>query len=213
MINKSEKFWDFVAKKYDKTEKHLEPIFLKIHNNIKRHLNKSDILLDYGCGTGTISIEIANHVKEIRAIDISTKMLDIAKRKASEHHIENVDFIQTTIFDERFTKDSFDVILAIGLLHLLKDNKQNIKRIADLLKPGGLFISSTPCLAEKMTFLTKLQFYPVFLLIKLGLIPGYMKRFKISELNSLVSSGNLQTIETEKIFHTLTAYYIVTKKN
>jgi 2-polyprenyl-3-methyl-5-hydroxy-6-metoxy-1,4-benzoquinol methylase len=213
MINKSEKFWDFVANKYDKTEKHLEPIFLKIHNNIKRHLNKSDILLDYGCGTGTISIEIANHVKEIRAIDISTKMLDIAKRKASEHNIENVDFIQTTIFDERFTKDSFDVILAIGLLHLLKDNKQNIKRIADLLKPGGLFISSTPCLAEKMTFLTKLQFYPVFLLIKLGLIPGYMKRFKISELNSLVSSGNLQIIETEKIFHTLTAYYIVTKKN
>src|SRR5512145_2699392 len=139
MIDKSEKFWDFVAIKYDKTEKNLEPIFLKIHNNIKQHLHKSDILLDYGCGTGTISIEIANHVKEIRAIDISTKMLDIAKRKAGEHNIENVDFIQTTIFDERFTKDSFDVILAIGLLHLLKDNKQNIKRIADLLKPGGLF--------------------------------------------------------------------------
>ncbi len=213
MIDKSEKFWDFVAFKYDKTVTHLEPILLKIHTNLKQHLNKSDILLDYGCGTGTISIEIANHVKEIRAIDTSNKMLDIAKRKAGEHNIKNVDFIQTTIFDERFTKDSFDVILAIGLLHLLKDNKQNIERIADLLKPGGLFISSTPCLAEKMTLLNKLQFYPVFLLIKLGLIPGYMKRFKISELHNLVSSGNLQIIETEKIFHTLTAYYIVTKKN
>ena len=89
MINKSENFWDFVANKYDRTEKHLEPIFLKIHKNIKQHLNKSDILIDYGCGTGTISIEIANYVKEISAIDISTKMLDIAKRKAGEHNIEN----------------------------------------------------------------------------------------------------------------------------
>ena len=96
MIDKSEKFWDFVAIKYDRTEKHLEPIFLKIHNNLKQQLNKSDILLDYGCGTGTISIEIANHVKEIRAIDISNKMLDIAKRKACEHNIKNIDFIQTT---------------------------------------------------------------------------------------------------------------------
>jgi 2-polyprenyl-3-methyl-5-hydroxy-6-metoxy-1,4-benzoquinol methylase len=105
------------------------------------------------------------------------------------------------------------VIVAMGLLHLIKDSKQNIERITELLKPGGLFISSTPCLAEKMTFLTKLQFYPVFLLIKLRLIKGYMKRFKISELDNLLSNGNLEIIETEKIFHTLTAYYIVAKKN
>jgi 2-polyprenyl-3-methyl-5-hydroxy-6-metoxy-1,4-benzoquinol methylase len=211
-MNKAEKFWDMVANSLDKTEKRLEPIYLKLIENTKNHLHVSDIVMDYGCGTGTISVEIADKVKKIHAIDISSKMLEIAKRKAVERKIENLDFIQATLFDERFTRESYDVILAFGILHLLENNQLIIQRITELLKPGGLFISSTPCLAEKMTFLTKLQFYPVFLLVKIGLISGIMKRFKISELNNLVATENIQLIETESIFHKLTAYYIVAKK-
>lgn len=211
-MRKAEKFWDMIANSLDKTEKRLELIYTKILKNTKKYLNSSDIVLDYGCGTGTFSIEIADKVKEIHAIDISSKMLEVAKRKAGERKIENLDFIHATLFDERFTRESYDAILAFGILHLLEDNQLAIQRITELLKPGGLFISSTPCLAEKMTFLTKLQFYPVFILIKIGLIPGIMKRFKISELKNLIAAGKIQLIETEKIFHKLTAYYIVAKK-
>jgi 2-polyprenyl-3-methyl-5-hydroxy-6-metoxy-1,4-benzoquinol methylase len=103
------------------------------------------------------------------------------------------------------------VILAFGILHLLEDNKQVIQRITELLKPGGLFISSTPCLAEKMTLLTKLQFYPYLLLYKMGLIPS-MKRFKISELDDLIATGNFQIVEKEIIYYTITGYFNVAKK-
>lgn len=213
ITKRSEKFWNLVASKYDKSMKHLEPLYLKIISNIRQYLNKSDTVMDYGCGTGAISIEIANQVKRVHAIDISNKMLDIAKRKADEQGIDNVEFIQSTIFDERFKKESFDLILAIGLLHLLKENKRSIERVTELLKPGGLFISSTPCMAERTDFLTKLRFYPVFLLTKLRLIPGFMNRLKIVDLTEIVSNQNIQIIEREEIFHTLTACYIVAEKH
>jgi 2-polyprenyl-3-methyl-5-hydroxy-6-metoxy-1,4-benzoquinol methylase len=206
------KFWDFVANSYDKTEENFKPIFLKIHENIKKHLRKCDIVLDFGCGTGTLSVDIAGHVKEVHAIDISSKMLDIARRKAAGQKIENVNFTQTTLFDERYAANSFDVVLAIGILHVLKDRQQAVNRIAGLLKPGGVFISSTPCLGEKMTLLTKLKFYPVFLSMRMGLIPGNLKRFKIHELTNLMADGQFRIIETERIFHKLTSFYVVAKK-
>jgi 2-polyprenyl-3-methyl-5-hydroxy-6-metoxy-1,4-benzoquinol methylase len=208
---KPEKFWDMLANNLDKTEKRLEQIYIKVLQNTKKHLNVSDIVLDYACGTGLICNVIADKVKKIYAIDISSKMLAAAKRKAIEHKIENIDFIQTTIFDERYKKESFDVILAFGILHLLEDDTEIVLRITELLKPGGLFISSTPCLGEKMTLLTKFQFYPVFLLSKFGLIPT-MKMYKVPELRDIIGSGNLQIIETEILFNRLSAYFAVAKK-
>jgi 2-polyprenyl-3-methyl-5-hydroxy-6-metoxy-1,4-benzoquinol methylase len=208
---KPDKFWDSMANNLDKTEKRLEQIFIKVLKNTKTYLNVEDVVLDYGCGTGLICNEIAGNVKKIYAIDISSKMLDIAKRRAVARNIENIDFAQTDIFDTRYERESFDVILAFGILHYLEDNMQAIQRITELLKPGGLFISSTPCLAEKMTFSTKLQFYPYLLLSKTGWIPS-MKRFTISELNGLIASEHLQIVKTENIYYKITGLFNVAKK-
>ena len=53
----------------------------------KKHLKSSDIVLDYACATGLYSIELAGNVKEIHGIDISSKMIEAAERKATEHKI------------------------------------------------------------------------------------------------------------------------------
>ncbi len=151
-MNKSENFWDNVSKTYDKDERRFEQTHIKVIEKTKKYLNASDIVLDYGCATGTKTFELASNVNKIQGIDISSKMIEIAKRKAVEHKIENVDFVQTTIFDEKYINESYDVILAFNILHAIKSNKQSIQRISELLKPGGLFISTTPCLKEKMTF-------------------------------------------------------------
>ena len=67
-------------------------------------------------------------------------MIEAARAKAVERKIENIDFAQATLFDERFERGFFDVVLAFNILHLLKHNQQAIGRITELLKPGGLFI-------------------------------------------------------------------------
>jgi 2-polyprenyl-3-methyl-5-hydroxy-6-metoxy-1,4-benzoquinol methylase len=211
MIN-AEKIFDLSANTYDKTEeKRFEPIHLKTLENTKKYLNDSDIVLDYGCATGTKALELAGHVQKIHGIDISSKMIEAAKRKAVERNIENVDFAQTTLFDERYKTESFDAILAFNILHLLEDHQHAMQRITELLKPGGLFITVTTCLAEKKSFLTNFQFFPFRLLGKTRLLPS-IKRFKFSELEDLIGNGSLQIIETEKLFHDMSFYFIAAKK-
>ncbi len=211
-MNKAGGFWDKASKNYDKTEERFEYIHNKSRENTKKHLNVSDIVLDYGCGTGTAACEFANHVKEIHAIDTSSQMIELAKKKAAMNAIENVDFVQTNIFDERYKKESFDVILAFNMLHTVEDVHKIMQRIYELLKPKGLFISVTPCLQEKMSFLVNMQIQLVRLLTKTGIIPIPIRRLRSPELDDLMAKGNFQTIETEKIYKGASSYFIVTKK-
>ena len=211
-MNKSKEFWDRASKNYDKTEERFEYIHSKSRENAKKYLNGSNIVLDYGCGTGTTSCEIANRVKEIHAIDISSKMIEIAKRKAVASKVENINFVQTDIFDKRYKKESFDVILAFNMLHTVADPQVVMRRVYELLKPEGLFISVTPCLREKMAFLVDIQIQLVRILCKIGVIPIPIRRLKSSELDDLLVNGDFQTIDTEKLYKGASSYFVVSRK-
>ncbi len=211
-MNKSKEFWDKASKNYDKTEERFEYIHSKSRENTKKYLNGNTIVLDYGCGTGTTSCEIANLVKEIHAIDISSKMIEIAKRKAVARKVESINFSQTDIFDKRYQKESFDVILAFNMLHTVADPQDVMQRIYELLKPEGLFISVTPCLRDKMAFLVNIQIQLVRILCKIGVIPIPIRRLKSSELDDLVMNGGFETIDTEKLYKGASSYFIVATK-
>jgi 2-polyprenyl-3-methyl-5-hydroxy-6-metoxy-1,4-benzoquinol methylase len=205
-MNKSEKFWDKSAYKFDQAGRKDEKAYIRIIDRTKKYLKSSDIVLDFGCGTGLISNEIADKVKFINAIDISSKMIEIAKNKAVNRKIQNIDYIQSTIFDKRYKSGSFDVILAFYILHLLEDNHKIIQRINDLLKPGGLIISVTPCFGEKIFLNISLS-----ILSKIGFAPE-IKSFKANELEGLFANGNFQTTENESLHQGVPQYFIVSKK-
>lgn len=204
--NKAEKFWDRTANSYDKEEKKDEQTYLNITKMTRKYLKASDIVLDFGCGTGLVSNEIADNIKLVHAIDISSKMIEIAKSKAVRRQIQNIDYAYTTIFDERYKSGTFDVILAFHVLHLLEDTQIVIQRINELLKPGGLIISVTPCMGEK-PFLNG----TFSIVSKLGLIPR-IKSFKFSELEHSMTKGNLEIIETKCLHQNSQQYFIVAKK-
>jgi 2-polyprenyl-3-methyl-5-hydroxy-6-metoxy-1,4-benzoquinol methylase len=205
-MNKSEKFWDKSACKFDQQGKKDEQAYIKIIERTKKYIKTSDTVLDFGCGTGLISNEIADNVKIIHAIDISSKMIEIAKNKADNRRIRNIEYTNSTIFDERHKIGSFDVILAFYILHLLEDNQKAIQRINDLLKPGGLIISVTPCIGEKKFLNISLS-----LLSKIGLVPD-IKSFKANELEDSIADGNFVTIENECLHQGIPQYFIVAKK-
>ena len=211
-MNKSKEFWDKASKNYDKTEERFEYIHTKSREYTKKHLKESNVVLDYGCGTGTTSCEFANLVKEIHAIDISPKMIEIAKEKAIISNIENVNFVQTDIFDNLYEKESFDVILAFNMLHTVSNPEKIIKRIHELLKPEGLLISVTPCLRDKMSFLVSIQIQLVQILCKIGIIPIPIRRLKSSELDDLIANGDFQAIDSKKIYKGASSYFMVAKK-
>lgn len=211
-MNKSEKFWDQSASNYDNTEEKFEFIHSRSRENTKRHLKATDNVLDYGCGTGTTACEISGLVKSVRAIDISTAMIEIAKGKAATAGVVNVDFEHADIFEEAFQNGSFDVVLAFNMLHTVPDPESVVQRTVELLKPGGLFISVTPCLGGKKSALVLLQILLVRALLRLRVIPIPIRQLKSADLDHLMDDERLQVIETEAIFKGASSYFMVAKK-
>ncbi|MES9991590.1 MAG: class I SAM-dependent methyltransferase [Candidatus Thiodiazotropha sp.] len=144
-----EKFWNLIASKYAASPIADETAYQKKIKIIKSYLTSGDRVLDIGCGTGTQCDDLANRVKQVIGIDISSKLLNIAEKRRDERGIENVQFIQTTVFDDRLETNGFNVVMAFYVLHFCENVDEVISRIYDLLKPGGLFILETVCLGDK----------------------------------------------------------------
>lgn len=189
---KDEKFWDRIASKFDRIEQN--DIAYKIFIEKAREYLKSDnTILDFGCGTGLICNEIAENVGFIHAIDISAKMIEICKFKASERKIRNIDFARTTIFDEKLKKGSYDVIIAFNIFHLLEETQKYFQRISHLLKPGGLLLSATPCMSEAPFLKIVLKFFSV-----IGVTPK-LNSFSSSEMEQIFLNSSFKTIEMSRI--------------
>lgn len=154
--NSPEKFWNLFASKYAARPITDQTAYETKIKKIMTYLSPEYNMLDIGCGTGTQCADLAKHVKQVTGIDISSKLLNIANQRMQDRKLNNVKFIQTSIFDERFAANSFDVILAFYVLHFFDDIDTVFSRIHSLLRPGGLFISETACLGEKSKLVGKL---------------------------------------------------------
>jgi len=207
-MDKTEKFWDKQAKGFTDQEQHTRLEENKDYITTLKYLNINDTVLDYGCATGIISNAIADKVKEIHAIDISPKMIEMAKTIASERNIENIHYAPGTIFQESLKKEQFNVILAFRILHMLEDIRTVIRRINELLKPGGIFISVFACLGEKKGLMGML----VLLASKLKIVPVKVNLFKLPELQELMTSEGFEIVEYEKMDDRLPHYCIVARK-
>jgi 2-polyprenyl-3-methyl-5-hydroxy-6-metoxy-1,4-benzoquinol methylase len=205
-MNKAEKFWDRAANTYDQEEKKDLPTYQKIIEKTRMYLKTNDTVLDFGCGTGLVSNKIAGNVKFVHAIDISSKMVAIAKEKAAGRKIENIDYAHSTLFDEQLRKGSFDVILAFYILHLVEDSQKVMQRLNELLRPGGLLISATPCMGEK-PILNRL----FSVAGKLGIIPT-INPFRSSEFVISIENEDFDIIENECLQRNSPQYFIVAKK-
>jgi len=150
-----EKFWNLIASKYAASPIQDRPAYETKIQEIKTNLTPDKVVLDIGCGTGTQCNDIADDVKQVIGIDISRKLLAIADQRKAERKLDNVEFLQTSLFDERFKPGSFDVVMAFYVLHFFEDIDAGFKRIHDLLKPDGLFISETACIGEKSKIMGK----------------------------------------------------------
>jgi len=184
-MDQAVKYWDKIAERYSKQPIADEAAYQK-ELQITRECFQPDMeVLELGCGTGSTAIIHAPYVKHIRAIDISSKMIEIAQGKADVDHIENITFEQSTIDDSYVPDETVDVVLGLSILHLLEDKEAVIARVYKMLKPGGVFVTNTACIKDMM-WLFKL-IVPIGRFF--GLIP-LVKVFSTNELKeSLANSG------------------------
>lgn len=202
-----EKFWDLIAKRYAASPIDDIDAYRKKIDKLKSYLSPDDEILDIGCGTGTQCNDLSNRVRHVTGIDISSKLLAIAETRKAERNIDNVEFLQTTVFDERFKPDSYNVVTAFYLLHFYEDIDVVIRRIHDIVKPDGLFILETACLADKNFILAKL----VRLAGKLGLLP-LVNILTIQQIEQALELTGFRIVEKTKFSSSTDEYTIVAKK-
>lgn len=165
MNEKIKPFWDKNAMRYDDSERKSEAVNKEILAKTGKYLNANDKVLDFGCATGNKVIELSKKVKFIHGLDLSPEMISLANQKKDALNIHNISFSSGTIFNDEFKPDSFDKIVSFAVIHLLEDKEDVIKRIHELLKPGGLFISVIPCFKDKKAFSKGLEI-KIYLLMK-----------------------------------------------
>jgi ubiquinone/menaquinone biosynthesis C-methylase UbiE len=206
MDNKT-KFWDRISGRYDDSVNESELANSNVIMTTRKYLGANDRVLDFACGTGNFSIPIAKDVGEILAIDISAKMLAIAEDKIVARGIQNVRFARASLSDATLQPASFDSILAFNILHLLDDPQAAVKRIGEILKPGGIFISESACMGEKNAFVR--AGFSLFGLT--GFLPK-LNAFRIAELEVFIRNGGFEILEAERVGEESASYFVVAKK-
>lgn len=144
------RFWNKIALRYSKTPIKHEADYQKKLEITRQYLRPNMSLLEFGCGTGSTALVHAPYVDHITAIDFSARMIEIAQRKADAGNVPNVTFRQSGIEEFDAPGEAYDVILGLSILHLLENRQAVIAKVHDLLKPGGIFVSSTACIADIM---------------------------------------------------------------
>lgn len=157
-------YWNFVASKYKNEDAVLVPGDIKIKNayydSVQRKvlskafkkLNAGSRMLDFGCGVGRWSIELAERGMNVIGIDISSEMIKLAKSNAEKKKIRNVGFLVAKNNEINFPYERFDGVLAITVFqHILDDKKRLaiLERLIKVTKKGGKFFILEKVVPEK----------------------------------------------------------------
>lgn len=190
-MRKNEEFWDKRAKNYDDKVREHDVSYDRTIEGAKSLLCSSDVVLDVGCASGEMSLDIAPYVKSIHGIDVSGKMIQLARQKALDRQVSNVSFSQGDAIDEGLSRRSFSAIIAFNVFHLLDDVSKTLLRLDELLSSGGLLVSQTPCLGERNWIFRSF----ISLAQKVGLVPP-IRSLTVAELESLVSDAKFGILES-----------------
>ena len=88
-------------------------------------------ILDFGGGTGLLSLPLAKQAKSVTLVDISEKMLEQARLKAEQQEIKNIQFLEQDLLKNPLERE-FDLIVVCRVLHHLRENGQLL--LADFTK-------------------------------------------------------------------------------
>jgi 2-polyprenyl-3-methyl-5-hydroxy-6-metoxy-1,4-benzoquinol methylase len=205
---KAKQFWNNRAAGYDASVqgKYVEA-YRKTVEISREYLDKNTRLLDYGCGTGIITNQIAPDVGSVTAVDISENMIAIARQKAAQLNLSNVTYLAAKLTDERIQSGSYDVISTFNLLYFIEDLEGLLRKIHEMLPQGGYFLSVTDCLGEKVM----LKSLIISVMMKMKLLP-FMRLLSTKQLVKAIEEAGFEVVRVENLFDSPPNLYIAAQK-
>lgn len=188
------RLWDRIARKYAANPIRDAAGYERTLEHTRRYLKLSDAVLEIGAGTGTTALKLAPSVEHYLATDISSEMIVIGREKAEAEGCANITFELGAPDASPWPDATFDAALAFNVLHLLPARAEALAGVHRLLKPGGLFISKTPCLKDMSQPLGLLVRALVPLMQAVGQAP-YVAFFSSDELEQDIAAAGFDIVE------------------
>ena len=121
-----------------------------IHNPkkfLKGLIKSGQSVLDFGCGPGTFTIDMADFVGEagkVFAVDLQKEMLELVEKKAVKHKVNERVILHQYEEENLRLKEPVDFILAFYVLHDAGERKNSLKHVWNVLKKGGTVLLVEP---------------------------------------------------------------------
>ncbi len=142
------RFWNWIARRYAAATMRDPAGYERSMQRVIGLLASEHEVLELGCGTGSTALRLAPHTARLLATDFSPDMLAIARQRWRAQPVPQLEFASADVDGQGFEAARYDRVLAFNLLHLSADLDQVLAMVVRTLRPGGLLISKTPCIAE-----------------------------------------------------------------
>jgi len=103
-------------------------------------LDEAWTLVDFGAGTGRLTLSAAPHCRRVVAVDVSPAMLDVLRQRVSEAGVTNVDCVEAGFLSYEHDGPPVDAVYSRNALHHLPDfwKALALQRIAHVMRPRGV---------------------------------------------------------------------------
>src|SRR5262245_53119924 len=138
-LSRSKSYFESVAGDWERIRKSYfddRVTSLAIEKLLPRNLTVADI----GCGTGSLTVELARFARKVIGVDLSQEMLRRARAVARERELENIEFRQSDALKLPLKSDSVDAAFCVMVLHFLEDPQRVVAELCRITRPGGAVI-------------------------------------------------------------------------
>ena len=94
-------------------------------------------VVDFGCGTGVLSVELARWAHRVTAIDRSPVAIEAARVRARREGMHNIHFVEADLHALPKNLGGKDLVVISQSLHHVEQPQRVLAGAARVLKPGG----------------------------------------------------------------------------
>ena len=151
-------------------------------SKFKKFVGYNKNVLEVGCGTGQLSIYFSTGNNNlIVALDATIESLKIAKDFANKNNINNIEFVNTDIFDDVLAENYFDFVWCNGVLHHTKDPYKAFCVISKSLKKEGYILVGLYNKFGRIRTIIRKYLYKFFGKNFLKIFDPTLKKLKVSD--------------------------------